>query len=95
MRILAIAAAAMLIAGAAFAQSAIEKPGQPGSGYKSPEVSGVNNPTQTPAGIAPTGADPAHPQPGEGYKSPSGPSAQAPATPAVTEGGSLPTHHGK
>lgn len=84
MRILAIAAAALLITGAAYAQSAVQNPSVPGSGYKSPAVSGVNNPNQTPAQLA----DPT--KPGSGYKAPEGPSAHAPATPAVTEGGSLP-----
>ncbi len=84
MRILAIAAAAVLMAGTAFAQSAIQNPSQPGSGYKAPEVSGVNNPNQAPAALS----DPS--KPGSGYKAPEGPSAHAPATPAVTEGGSLP-----
>ena len=84
MRILAIAAAATLFAGAALAQSALPNPSQPGSGYKVPETAGVNNPTQSPAQLA----DPN--KPGSGYQAPTGPSANAPATPAVTESGSLP-----
>jgi hypothetical protein len=85
MRMLVIAAAALLYAGAAYAQSAVQTPGQPGSGYQAPATQGVNNPNQMPAKIA----DPS--KPGSGFKAPEGPSAHAPANgPATNAKGELP-----
>ena len=87
MRVLTIAAAALLIAGAAFAQTAVQNPSEPGSGYKVPETTTTTS--QAPFGVPPQGADPAHPQPGEGYKIQGGKSPTAPAEPvgAVTRHG--------
>ena len=84
MRILTIAAAALLMAGAAYAA---DKPHQ-------------NNPSAIPevhtgagqtSGMAPQNADPAHPQPGEGYRIPEGQAVgQAPV--GVAPAGADPAH---
>ena len=47
MRTLAIAAATLLFAGAAYAQSAIQNPSVPGSGYQAPAPTGTPKPTET------------------------------------------------
>jgi hypothetical protein len=77
MRVLAITAAALLFAGAAYAQSALPTPGQPGSGYKAPE----SQPTMTPqtSKITPVPGQGTS-TPGAGYKIPETQQKGAPST---------------
>jgi hypothetical protein len=72
MRILATAAAALLISGAAYAQSAVQNPSVPGSGYQSPQA------TQSGAGTTSGMATPG--QSGSGYKAPEKVNTSGPAT---------------
>ena len=72
MRIPAITAAAVLIASAAYAQSAVQNPSVPGSGYQAPARQQTGG--QTTSGIATPG------QPGSGYKAPEKANTTGPAT---------------
>jgi len=55
MRTLAIAAAALLFAGTAYAQSAVQNPSVPGSGYKAPEKANMTGPATNDKGEMPKG----------------------------------------
>ena len=87
MRIFAIAAAAMFIAGAAYAQSAIQNPSVPGSGYKIPETQQTGTPTTSQTVPVPGRGTSA---PGAGYRIPEKASPTAPASPAGNPNGDLP-----
>ena len=67
MRILAITAAALLYAGAAYAQSAVQNPSVPGSGYKAPESQATGAPQTSKIVPVPGRGESA---PGAGYKIP-------------------------
>ena len=84
MRILATAAAALLIAGPAFAQSAVSTPGQPGSGYKAPEAQATGAPVTSGTVPVPGRGESA---PGAGYKIPGSPQTGAPMTSGVSTPG--------
>jgi len=84
MRILAITAAAVLIAGAAYAQSAIQNPSVPGSGYKAPEAQPAGTPLTS--GTVPVPGQGAN-APGAGYKIPEKANSTGPA---MRDNGELP-----
>ena len=70
MRVLAIAAAAaLLVAGTAYGQSAVQNPSVPGSGYKAPESQATGAPMTSKIVPVPGRGESA---PGAGYKIPEG-----------------------